>query len=255
MNIKAFSIFLLFTKVATVVSSASQCEDSTLYFKVHRDSWSCDMVRNHTTPNTEAFLSAFGNLDSGYVRNHCPATYGVKDCSGIQSDMHFPVLLQKPSGSGNYEDVWDKCSWASKGGPYIACDKCEKEGVRGTCPVTCPDCPTTPGPSCQDSPLPFTYDQKKLNCDIVKNAPADFCDLGGDFSGAIINTHCPVACSVDNCTGQETNMYFEILISGVLKWKQCSWVMGRGENCATKCERSGVAETCPASCAQCHSNN
>ena len=117
MNIKAFSILILFTEGATVVRSTFQCEDSPLYFKVHRDSWSCDMVRNHTTPNTEAFLSAFGNLDSGYVRNHCPATYGVKDCSGIQSDMHFPVLLQKPSGSGNYEDVWDKCSLVSKGVP------------------------------------------------------------------------------------------------------------------------------------------
>lgn len=73
-----------------------------------------------------------------------------------------------------------------------------------------------------------------------------------DDSGQI-NTHCPVACSpIPDCTGQETNMNFEILIGGKLKWKQCKWVRANGkEHCTNRCGKGGVAETCPVSCAQC----
>jgi hypothetical protein len=254
MNIRAFSIFLLFTKVNTVSSAAStQCEDSTLYFKLDNVPKSCDMVKNDLS------LCAKGGGVSGYVINHCPATCGVTDCSAIESDMRFPVLLEKPFGSGDYKNVWKQCNpWVSKD-PDIACNKCEKEGVRGTCPVTCSEsctvtsAPTpTPGPSCQDSPLPFRFLEKLYNCDIVKNAPTDFCGLSGDIPGDI-NTHCPVACGVSDCTNKETNMYFQVMADGNLKFKQCDpWVMANDEmHCANRCGRSEVAKTCPVSCARC----
>jgi len=254
MNINAFSIFLLFTQVNTVASLVPQGEDSTLYFKLNGDTLSCEMVRNDA--NT-ASLCAAGNPISGYVSTHCPAT-----CSMVtDSDMRFPVLLERPFGSGVYEDVWKQCSWVKKN-PDKTCHRCEREGVRGTCIQTCSNCPPTtqptPGTGCRDSPLPFTYDPftdntQKLNCDIVKNSSVDFCDLGPDSFGAIINTHCPVACSVDDCIGQESNMYFEVLITGELKLKQCDpWVMANnGAHCENRCARSSVAETCPVSCAMC----
>lgn len=137
------------------------------------------MVRK-ADPDDKAFFCGIqgGSPISGYVRNLCPATCNCSTvCHGNESDMRFHVLLEKPFGSGNYEDVWKKCSWVSKWGPYDALDKCEKEGVSETCPLTCP--PPTPGPSCQDSPLKFRYDKKKLNCDIVRNSRRELCGLGG----------------------------------------------------------------------------
>jgi len=141
MNIKAFSIFLLLTQVNTVASLVSQGEDSTLYFKLNGGTFSCDMVRN--AANTRSLCAAGGPI-SGDVSTHCPATCGVTD-----SDMRFPVLLERPIGSGVYEDVWKQCSWVKKN-PDETCAKCEKEGVRGTCVQTCSNCPPTmqrtPGP-------------------------------------------------------------------------------------------------------------
>ena len=241
MNIKAFSIFLIFTQVNTV-SSAPLREDSTLYFKLGGKTVSCDMVRN-----AGGAVCAEGGAISGYVYNHCPATCGVTDDTESESDMRFSVLLEKPFGSGNYKNKWKQCDpWVSKD-PEITCAKCEKEGVRETCPVTCSNCE-----SCQDSPLPFRFKEKKYNCDIVKNARADFCELKGDTPGDI-NTHCPAACDVPDCTDKETNMFFEILIDGELKWKQCEpWVNGNGGvHCVERCGKSTIADTCPVSCAQC----
>ena len=239
MNIKAFSIFLIFTQVNTVSSAVSPREDSTLYFKLDGDTVSCDMVRNSVS------LCAEGGAISGYVYNHCPATCGATDDTESESDMRFSVLLEK---KGNYKNKWKQCDpWVSKD-PKITCAKCEKEGVRETCPVTCSNCE-----SCQDSPLPFRFKEKKYNCDIVKNSPADFCELEGEIPGDI-KSHCPAACHVPDCTDKETNMYFEILIDGELKWKQCApWLLENdgGAQCASRCERSTVADTCPVSCAQC----
>jgi hypothetical protein len=95
MNIKAFGLFLIFTKMDVVASAApTQCEDSILYFKLGGKtvSW-CDMDRNAGGAET-LFLCARGDAISSYVKKHCPATCGMTDCSAIESDLRFLSSLK-----------------------------------------------------------------------------------------------------------------------------------------------------------------
>jgi hypothetical protein len=247
MNIKAFSIFL----ISTQVSEAALREDSTLYFRLDGNTVSCDMVRNSADTGS---LCAQGGTIAGYVYNHCPTTCGGTFEAKSESDMHFAVLLEKEFGSGNYNDVWKRCDpWVSKT-PEITCNKCEKEGVKETCPETCFNCDLPAPSTCKDSSLPFRFHEKKYNCDIVKSDSAFYCGLEGVIPGNV-TSHCPAACDVPDCAGnkEETNMYFEILIGGKLKWKQCDpWIMQNNEkHCANRCGKSTVADTCPVTCAKC----
>jgi hypothetical protein len=138
--------------------------------------------------------------------------------------------------------------------PRITCNKCEKEGVKETCPETCFNCDLPAPSTCKDSSLPFRFHEKKYNCDIVKSDSAFYCGLEGVIPGNV-TSHCPAACDVPDCAGnkEETNMYFEILIGGKLKWKQCDpWIMQNNEkHCANRCGKSTVADTCPVTCAKC----
>lgn len=145
MNIKAFSVFLLFTKVDTVLSQI--CTDSTLLFKLDGEAHSCEThVQNNST-----FCNLGGEI-SGNVTTHCPASCGLSDCTGIESEMRFSVLLEQPFGSGNFVNKWKQCDWL---GIQNTCNRCAKEGVKETCPVSCLlGCPPSPVPSVVPSALP-----------------------------------------------------------------------------------------------------
>ena len=114
----------------------------------------------------------------------------------------------------------------------------------------------TSAQTCVDSPLKFKYQGKTLTCGYVEDNPY-LCSEGGTFpdpcseddtcSGRI-STQCPVTCGVDVavCNMVDSEMRFQVNISGVNKWKRCStWVP---KNPCKKCSKAGVVDTCPSEC-------
>ena len=104
----------------------------------------------------------------------------------------------------------------------------------------------TSAQTCVDSPLKFKYLDEPLTCaDVQGNL--DLCSEGGSTSGRI-STQCPVTCGVDvaDCDMVDSEMRFQVNITGVNKWKTCSeWVP---KNPCKKCSKVGVVDTCPTAC-------
>jgi len=169
--------------------------------------------------------------------------------------MPFSFLIAKPLLL--YKYVWKQCSWVSKD-PNRTCAKCNHEGIRGTCSLTCSGCtpPLTPspGPGCQDFPLPFRFDQIKYICDIIRNSRQDLCLLGGYISSKQHSlSRCLLLLIVPTRIKREL---WSFASRTSLKWKQCAaWVLlaSDEEYCANRCAKNGFAETCPVSCSLCPS--
>ncbi len=246
MSIKTVTLLLISTLLVSYHALGQQvCKDSPLSFKLDGVAHTC-----YTDVRNEDSLCAAGGTISGFVSNHCPSMCDVTDCTGIESDMRFQVLLETSTG-GTYEPTWKNCQWVTL---KNTCNRCAKQGIRDTCPLSCSGCPLPVNPpvsNCVNSPLNFRYNQEEWSCDVVNNTRTDLCPLGGAISG-VISTHCPLACGVSDCTNEESQMYFKVPVwkngSTIYKWKKCEWV---GLKCSQRCLKDGIAETCPVTCSQC----
>ncbi len=284
MKIQAFQLILLFTRVESILSQAA-CNDSTLIFKLNEQDRTCesDVVG-------DPLLCSAGGDVSGNVTTHCPSACGLANCTGIESDMRFSVLLEKPFGSGNWVSKWKTCSWVALNSA-LTCSRCDKEGVQETCPISCAACVPTPSPTSvptpaptsaptvtlgtpaptlsdapsvspsttntclADSPLRFRFKRKIYNCDIIRKRNPDLCGESGTIPGDV-SRHCPYSCGERDCVGKQSNVYFQVVLKKNGKprrvFKKCSWVNANNNaHCTKRCSKNGITATCPVSCSQC----
>ena len=275
-------VLILLTSIQ--VTHGQTCKDSPLVFKLKIPGES-NRARTCASVIQDNSLCALGGAVSGRVESHCPATCGVEDCSNIESEMRFQVLLEK---NNNLEIRWKNCDWL---GVKNTCNRCKKEGMADTCPLTCANCledlsaapsevattvpssaPSTVSSSapsitpidniidsnnCDDSPFTFKIRGRKLNCFKVKKK--SLCDFGTEKSG-IASSHCPKTCGKTDCTNIESEVRFEVNLvrkingqaTNVTKWKKCSWMnVNNNKHCAKRCKKDGIRTTCPLTCSQC----
>jgi len=93
---------------------------------------------------------------------------------------------------------------------------------------------------CKDSPLNMKVNKIPRDCEwVAKNTP-NRCTKRGVMS------HCPLTCAspVIDCTSDSTK---RIQLQENDAWKSCAWV--RNKKTASRCNKSGMIDTCRATCA------
>jgi len=109
--------------------------------------------------------------------------------------------------------------------------------------VTSTSAPNFTPTGCKDSPLNFLIKKKSRSCAWVANNKTAKAQKRCKEPG--VESHCPVACaSPVHCTADSTTM---IQLKENDEWKSCKWV--RNKDTVGRCNKSGMRDTCRATCA------
>ena len=99
----------------------------------------CDIVRF----NPE--ICDFDGEVAGGVKSHCPFACNTCDLESTNlvpedSTMRFKVLTKaRTSGDPNVYK-WKDCGWVSANQGVHCAQRCQRNGIRETCPVACAPC-------------------------------------------------------------------------------------------------------------------
>ena len=91
--------------------------------------------------------------------------------------------------------------------------------------------------TCIDSPLVFKQNGRNRTCNWVRKKANIRCKKNA------IRSHCPDTCDNPKCG----NSFKKFYVKELDDFRKCKWV--RNKNTANRCKKTGVADTCKATCA------
>lgn len=138
---KAISYLSLFLSLSVAAADGAARHDSLYPFLLDGEDRTCSWVAK--APNTRCALTRpTGGVAKGTVSTHCKATCGVANPKTVDSDMRFAILLTDDANPPNLVYKYKTCKWVNKNNNINnpPCSKCDKTGVKFTCPASCSGC-------------------------------------------------------------------------------------------------------------------